>query len=81
MTDSDGPPPHGRELLERVNRHLGGYNEVIGLRFVHAEPGEVVARLDIDDRHRQPYGLVHGGVLAGMVESLCSVGAALSATR
>ena len=37
-----------------------------------------MAELEIDERHLQPYGLVHGGVYAGMIESLCSTGAALS---
>jgi uncharacterized protein (TIGR00369 family) len=34
--------------------------------------------MEISDRHLQPYGLVHGGVYAGMIESLCSTGAALT---
>jgi 1,4-dihydroxy-2-naphthoyl-CoA hydrolase len=66
------------ELVKMINGHLGGYNTMTGLRFVHAEPDEVVAKLEVSDNHLQPYGLVHGGVLAGMVESLCSVGAAIS---
>ena len=64
-------------LLETINSHRGGFNEAIGLRFVRVAPGEVVAELEIGEQHRQPYGLVHGGVLAGMIETLCSVGAAV----
>ena len=30
------------------------------------------------DHHMQPYGLVHGGVYAGMIETMCSTGAALT---
>ena len=65
-------------VVDLINEHLGGYNTVIGLRFVEASPDEFVAELTIDDHHLQPYGLVHGGVYAGMIESLCSTGAALS---
>ena len=61
-----------------LNSHLGGFNSEIGLRFVTAPPDSLVAELEVTERHLQPYGLVHGGVLAGMVESLCSVGAAVS---
>jgi uncharacterized protein (TIGR00369 family) len=32
----------------------------------------------IGPHHRQPYGLVHGGVYAGIVEALASIGAALN---
>jgi len=35
------------------------------------------AHIEIDDRHRQPYGIVHGGVWCAVVESLASVSAAL----
>ena len=65
-------------VVNLINERLGGYNSVIGLRFVEASPDRFVAELEIDERHLQPYGLVHGGVYAGMIESLCSTGAALS---
>lgn len=66
------------QLLKMINDHLGGYNTMIGLRFVDAEPEQVSAEIEVNEHHLQPYGLVHGGVLAGMVETLCSVGAAIS---
>ena len=65
-------------VLDLINERLGGYNSAMGLQFVEAAGDRFVAELEIDDRHRQPYGLVHGGVYAGMIESLCSTGAALS---
>lgn len=34
------------------------------------------AQLTVDDRHRQPLGLVHGGVYAALAESLASVATA-----
>jgi uncharacterized protein (TIGR00369 family) len=65
-------------VVNLINERLGGYNNVIGLRFVEASPDRFVAELEVDERHLQPYGLVHGGVYASMIESLCSTGAALS---
>ena len=35
----------------------------------------VRARASLDERHHQPYGLVHGGVYATLVEQLASIGA------
>ncbi|MGD8347458.1 MAG: PaaI family thioesterase [Lysobacterales bacterium] len=64
--------------LDRINASLGGFNNALGLRFTKAEADEFVAEMKIDDHHLQPYGLVHGGVYAGMIESLCSTGAALT---
>lgn len=53
----------------------------MGIRFVRANGDEVVAELEIGPQHRQAYGIVHGGVYAGMIESVASVGAALWAGR
>lgn len=78
MTDSGAPPDLGSGLIDQINRHLGGFNEALGLHFVSATPGEVIAELEVDEHHLQPYGIVHGGVLASMVETICSVGAAIS---
>jgi uncharacterized protein (TIGR00369 family) len=65
-------------VLQLINERLGGYNHAMGLRFIEASGERFVAEITIGDDHRQPYGLVHGGVYAGMIESLCSTGAALS---
>ena len=67
-----------QDYRDLINAHLGGYNRVMGLQFVKATVSEVCAELEITDAHKQPYGLVHGGVHAGIVETLCSVGAALN---
>ncbi|MFP4149585.1 MAG: PaaI family thioesterase [Nitriliruptoraceae bacterium] len=49
----------------------------LGLRWDRLSLAEVAGHLDIDERHRQPYGIVHGGVWCAVVESLASVAAAL----
>ncbi len=61
-----------------LNAHRGGFNEGLGLRFVRVSLEEVVATVELDARHTQPYGIVHGGVHASVVETVCSTGAALS---
>jgi uncharacterized protein (TIGR00369 family) len=42
---------------------------------------EVVAELEISSHHRQPYGIVHGGLYSGLIETVASVGAALGALQ
>jgi 1,4-dihydroxy-2-naphthoyl-CoA hydrolase len=68
-----------RDYTKVMNERLQGWNAAMGLRFVRASGDEVVAELDIGEIHRQPYGIVHGGVHAGMIETVSSVGAALHA--
>lgn len=65
-------------ILELINANLGGFNNALGLQFTKATPDEYEAEIEIKDRHLQPYGLVHGGVYASMIETLCSTGAALT---
>ena len=49
----------------------------LGLRWDGISLASVRAHLEVDERHRQPYGIVHGGVWCAVVESLASVAAAL----
>lgn len=70
--------PLPENILELINTHLGGYNTAQGLVFVKADPDEFVAEIHVGPRHHQPYGLVHGGVYAGMIEAVCSTGATLT---
>ena len=72
---SDAPP----DFSEMLNQARGGWNEAMGLRFLRATADEVVAELEVGRVHQQPYGIVHGGVHAGVIETLASAGAALSA--
>lgn len=53
-----------------------GYDSLIGLTITSATPDEVVATLTVSPDHHQPYGLVHGGVMCGIVETVGSVAAA-----
>ena len=46
---------------------------------MRASRDEVVAEYDVDVRHHQPYGIVHGGVHCSVVETVCSTGAGLDA--
>ena len=54
----------------------GTWENVLGLVFDEVSGERVVAHLEIARRHQQPYGIVHGGVWASIVESVASHGAA-----
>ena len=62
-----------------LNASTSGWNRAMGIHFVVATADEVVAELEIAAQHRQPYGIVHGGVHSGLIETVASVGAALAA--
>lgn len=56
---------------------MAGFNEALGIEFVEVSGDEVVLRLPIGPHLHQPYGIVHGGVWCGAVETAASVGAAM----
>ncbi len=57
---------------------LGGpFTEYLGVEFQEANGDRVVAGWTAGSHLHQPYGIVHGGAHAGVVETLASVGAAL----
>jgi 1,4-dihydroxy-2-naphthoyl-CoA hydrolase len=51
----------------------GTLDEVLGFETLEAGPELARSRAQVLDRHKQPFGLVHGGVYAAMAESLASV--------
>ncbi len=71
-------PPLPENIVDTFNARRGGFNTLIGLRFVSVTYDEVVAGIDLEDKHHQPYGLAHGGVYSTMIETLASVGAAIN---
>jgi 1,4-dihydroxy-2-naphthoyl-CoA hydrolase len=65
------------QIVEHLNSWSAGWPVAMGIRFVRATAEEVVAEIEVGPSHLQPYGLVHGGVYSGLVETVTSVGAAL----
>ena len=49
-----------------------GFDGLYGLELLELSDDVVRARVRITDRHLQPAGLVHGGVVASMAESMAS---------
>jgi 1,4-dihydroxy-2-naphthoyl-CoA hydrolase len=69
------------DFAATLNASLQGWNAAMSIYFVRATADEVVAEMEIGPVHRQPYGIVHGGVHSGLVEAVTSVGAVLSARQ
>lgn len=51
----------------------GTFDGLYGLQIDHVEDGLVRAHVDVLDHHKQPAGLVHGGVYASMAEAMTSM--------
>ena len=63
----------------RMNELPEGWLKAMGVTITLATGDEVRAELTVGPEHLQGYGIVHGGVHCGLIESLASIGAALFA--
>lgn len=76
MADEPKPPENLAALMTPL---LGGWVHATGLRLLSASSEEVTAEWDVGPEHLQAYGVVHGGVHAGVIETIASVGAGVTA--
>ena len=68
--------PISVELLTAGTRKTA--DEHLGIEFLEVGDDYLVGRVPVDERTRQPYGLLHGGVSVVLAETLGSCGAAFS---
>lgn len=54
--------------------HVMGFDALYGLEVDAASEDEVRAHVVVTDDHKQPAGLVHGGLYASMAEAMASIG-------
>ena len=48
------------------------FAELIGTQWISFDPDDARAAIEVAEHHKQPNGIVHGGVYASLAESLCS---------
>jgi uncharacterized domain 1 len=56
---------------------LGGLAKHIGIELTEIGPDFLRGRMPVDERTRQPYGILHGGASVALAETLGSYGAGL----
>jgi 1,4-dihydroxy-2-naphthoyl-CoA hydrolase len=57
---------------------ISPFDALIGTEWLDDDPEHARARVPVRDDLRQPVGLVHGGVMSSIVESVCSRATALA---
>jgi 1,4-dihydroxy-2-naphthoyl-CoA hydrolase len=48
------------------------FDELVGTEWLSDDPDDARVKLRIRDELRQPFGLMHGGVMSTLIESICS---------
>lgn len=57
---------------------LSHFDALLGTEWLSDDPDDARVRVPIRDELRQPVGLMHGGVMSTLVESVCSRATALA---
>jgi uncharacterized protein (TIGR00369 family) len=58
-----------------------GLADALGIDVVELSPHRVVATMPVDQRTRQPFGILHGGASAALAETVASLGATANVAR
>jgi uncharacterized protein (TIGR00369 family) len=59
------------EYIERVNQlvNRSPYFELLSMKIIDVGPGFSELEIDLSQKHLQPFGFVHGGVFASIVDA------------
>jgi 1,4-dihydroxy-2-naphthoyl-CoA hydrolase len=71
----------GNAIASELNKVRVGWAAAMDLTFISASEDEISVEWTVAEQHLQPYGIVHGGVHAGVIETICSTGAAVAAAK
>jgi 1,4-dihydroxy-2-naphthoyl-CoA hydrolase len=55
-----------------------GLADLLGIEIVELTPQRVVATMSVDERTRQPFGILHGGASVALAETVASLGACMN---
>lgn len=61
-------PKHVQRLIDVINE--SPYFVLLSMRVLEIGAGHSLLEIDLEKNHLQPFGIVHGGVLASMIESV-----------
>jgi uncharacterized protein (TIGR00369 family) len=62
------------ETVSDIRAHAtDGLARLLGIEIIELTPERVVATMPVDERTRQPYGLLHGGASVALAETCASL--------
>ena len=71
-----------QEIIDKIhNRSSSTMVENLGIKITDIGENFVSGRMPVDERTKQPFGLLHGGASVALAETLGSVGAGMNIDR
>lgn len=76
MADQRRNSKRSEAIITRANERLRGtFAGVLGMEFTHLAPDRVEATLKVRPEHKQPWGIVHGGAVMTLADTVAGAGA------
>src|SRR5437763_12572325 len=63
------------QLRAKATRNMA---DLLGIMMLELSPERVIATMPVDERTRQPFGILHGGASVVLAETIASLGAAMN---
>lgn len=76
FTDARSSSTAARAALDSLATR--GLADTLGIDVIELTPARVVATMPVDDRTRQPFGILHGGASVALAETVASLGAVMN---
>lgn len=71
--------PDNRQYLENLRANATrNLADTLGIELKELTAERVVATMPVDDRTRQPFGILHGGASVALAETLASLGGTMN---
>nr|MBP7472236.1 PaaI family thioesterase [Prevotella sp.] len=63
------------EKQKKIVESQDGLSKTLGMEFISTpEPDTLMAKMEVDDRNKQPFGFLSGGASLALAENLAGVG-------
>src|SRR5689334_13895313 len=64
---------HEQKLIDRMRAMMPPVAKLIGFTVTSIEPGNVVVELEAEERHTNPMGTLHGGILCDIADAAMGI--------
>lgn len=70
--------PDNRATLEQLRRATKNLADTLGIELKELTAQRVIATMPVDERTRQPFGILHGGASVALAETIASLGGTMN---